>query len=97
MYIHRIVIDADRINTRGGIPEMNSLETLHDIGLIEIFQTSTLAAEFRTWRHSQKARNYTVIGDSSFVYVTNSKCCRRQLLEPVAVNRDSWRFIVYVR
>lgn len=74
MYIHRIVIDADRINSRGGIPAMNFLEATHDVGLIEIFQTSTLAAEFRTWpQGQQKARNYTAIGGNSLVYVTNSR------------------------
>jgi hypothetical protein len=73
MYIHRVVIDANRINTRGAIEAMNRLETFHDAGLVEIFQTSTLPVEFRSWpRGIDKARNYTVIGGNSMVYLTDS-------------------------
>lgn len=53
---------------------MNLLEAMHDAGLIEIFRTSTLAAEFGTWPPGrQKARGYAVIGGSSLVYVTNGR------------------------
>lgn len=53
---------------------MNALEAMHDAGLVEIFQTSTLAAEFRTWPPGQqKARDYAVIGGSDLVYVTNGR------------------------
>jgi hypothetical protein len=80
MYIHRIVIDADRINTRGGIAAMNCLEAFHDAGLVEILQTSTLPVEFLKWpRGQRKARRYDVIGGSNMVYVTNSNIADSRL------------------
>jgi hypothetical protein len=80
MYIHRIVIDANRINTRGRIAAMNSLEALHDAGLIEIFQTSTLPVEFLPWPPGkQKALKYAVISGSSMVYLTDSNVADAQV------------------
>ena len=74
MYIHRVVIDANRINTRGGIPAMNSLEALHAAGLVEIFQTSTLPVEFRNWpRGKSKASNYTVVGGGTTAFLTGAR------------------------
>lgn len=65
MYIHRIVIDANRINTRGTILAMTELEAYHAAGLLEIFQTSTLPVEFRNWEPGRvKASGYTVVGGS---------------------------------
>jgi len=83
MYIHRIVIDANLINTRGGITAMNRLEALHDAGLVEVFQTSTLAADFRQGKQfpqgQQKARRYATIGSSSTAYLTNTNVADSQL------------------
>ncbi len=74
MYIHRIVIDANRINTRGTIDAMNRLETLHALGLVEIFQTSTLPRELDSWPPGQqKAKSYSVLGGSSMFYLSESK------------------------
>jgi hypothetical protein len=74
MYIHRVVIDANRINARRGIDAMNRLEEYHKVGAIELLQTSTLPIEFLTAAALQrnKAREYDVIGGSSLVYLTNS-------------------------
>lgn len=72
MYIHRIVIDANQINTRGGILAMNSLEALHTAGLVEILQTSTLPVEFRNWERGRtKASSYTVVGGSQTTFLTS--------------------------
>lgn len=76
MYIHRIVIDANLINARGRISAMNALETLDEVGLVEVFQTSTLAADFRQGsaysQGQQKARRYATLGSSAMVYLTNT-------------------------
>jgi hypothetical protein len=62
MYIHRIVIDANQINTRGKLEAMNQLEALHNAGVVEIYQTSTLQYEFQKWTPGKnKAKQYTVI------------------------------------
>jgi hypothetical protein len=71
MYIHRIAIDANRINARGGIPEMTVLERYHDAQVIEIVQTSTLKADFLTGpaMYREKAAKYRTIGSSGDFYV----------------------------
>jgi len=72
MYIHRIVIDANRINARGGLPAMTALEALHHAGVIEIFQTSTLPVEFKDWPlGKEKASAYAVVGGSVATYLTS--------------------------
>lgn len=66
MYIHRVVIDANCINSKGRMPSMNELEDYHHAGLIEILKTSTLDAEFRTAPlQKEKAKNYIMIGGSA--------------------------------
>jgi hypothetical protein len=71
MYIHRIVIDANRINARGGIPAMNSLEHYHKLGLVELLITTTLPVEFRPAPSQlEKAKQYTPIGGSGLFYLT---------------------------
>lgn len=71
MYIHRIAIDANRINARGGIVAMTGLERYHDAQVIEIVQTSTLKAEFQRAPAMQreKAAKYRTIGSSDRFYV----------------------------
>lgn len=72
MYVHRIIIDANQINTRGGILAMNSLEALHAVGLVEIYQTSTLPIEFHNWERGRtKASNYTVVGGSNMTFLAS--------------------------
>jgi len=71
MYIHRVVIDANRVNARGGIAAMNKLEVYHRAGLIELLQTSTLPVEFLSApRQRAKAAQYDVVGGTGFVYLT---------------------------
>src|SRR4051794_4705993 len=63
MYIHRIVIDANRINTRNDLPAMNRLEQFHDANIVELLRTSTLAVEFAPWKQGlEKALKYTELG-----------------------------------
>lgn len=71
LYIHRLVIDANRINTRGTIPAMTVLEAFHAAGLLEIFQSSTLPVEFRNWAPGKaKASSYTVVGGSYIAHLS---------------------------
>jgi hypothetical protein len=73
MYIHRIVIDANRINTRKDSAAMNRLEALHDANIVEILRTTTLAAEFSTWKPGQeKAKKFSEIGGGQ-VHLTGSR------------------------
>lgn len=63
MYIHRIIIDANCINAKGRLNAMNKLESYHDAGLVEIFKTTTLNAEFRTAPlQKDKSNKYKTIG-----------------------------------
>lgn len=65
MYIYRLVIDANRINTRGSIPAMNEIEEYHDAGVVEIVKTSTLPAELpKNSPFFKKAQKYFQIGHS---------------------------------
>lgn len=65
MYIHKIVIDANRINARGGLEDMNKLEEYHDAGVIEILKTSTLDKEFsKVPFFKNKANKFQTIGGS---------------------------------
>ncbi len=73
MYIHRIVIDANCINARAGMPEMNELEAYHATGAIEILKTSTLPVEFSNApQKSIKAQCYGTIGGLQ-AYIPNEK------------------------
>ncbi len=66
MYIHRIVIDTNRINARGNLEPMNRLEALHKAGIVEIFQTSTLKPELIPYPQGlEKSKDYIVIGGST--------------------------------
>jgi len=68
MYIHRVVIDANCINSKGRMGAMNDLEDYHDAGLIEILKTSTLGAELDPdSSQKEKAKKYFVIGSSGIV------------------------------
>jgi hypothetical protein len=63
MYIHRIVIDANCINAKGHMAEMNELERYYAVGAIEILKTSTLDVEFeKAPRQAIKAEKYRRIG-----------------------------------
>lgn len=65
MYIHKIVIDANCINARGNLEEMNLLEEYHEAGVIEILKTSTLNKEFSSVPFfKNKADKYQTIGGS---------------------------------
>lgn len=68
MYIHKIVIDANCINARGGLKAMTELEEYHNVGVIEILQTSTLKKEFsKVLFFKNKADKYQTISGSSYV------------------------------
>jgi hypothetical protein len=75
MYIHRIVIDANRINAKGELPGMNYLESLRQAGLVEIHSTSTLASDMPLGRSEmskkrhKKGASYPRIG-GGMVYLT---------------------------
>ncbi len=68
LYINRIVIDANVINSRGNIPAMNELESFFNLSIIEILKTSVLELEFdRFGPGTEKAKTYTTIHGSSFL------------------------------
>ena len=67
MYIYKIVIDANCINSLGRIEAMNQLEAYHDAGIIELLRTSTLHKEFsKATTQKDKAIKYQTIGASSY-------------------------------
>src|SRR6266542_5207325 len=71
MYIHRVVIDANRINAQGKIPAMTALEAMDAAGVVEIFQTSTMSVEMKPYvAGKQKSAKYTKIGGNELVYTT---------------------------
>jgi hypothetical protein len=68
MYIHKIVIDANRINAKGGQEAMNQLEAYHDAGLIELLKTSTLNNEFsKDSNFRKKAEKYQTISGNGYM------------------------------
>lgn len=69
MYIHRIVIDANRINTTLRLPGMNGLEAYHAAGLVELLASSTLQADLKGPIRQEKARQYQIVGST---YIANS-------------------------
>jgi hypothetical protein len=71
MYIHRIAIDANRINAGCGISAMNALERFHDAQLIEIVKTSTFATDLKGERRLEKAAKYRTIGSDGVFYVAD--------------------------
>lgn len=74
MYIPRYVIDANVINSRGGLEAMNELERLHRIRVIELLKTTTLDAEFRLAPPQQeKAENYRILGSAGPAYFTGGR------------------------
>lgn len=73
MYIHRIAIDANRINAAGTIPAMTDLERYHDAQLIEIVQTSTLKTDLQGESRREKAAKYRTIGSDSVFYVADGR------------------------
>lgn len=63
MYIHKIVIDANCINAKGGLQAMNQLEAYHDAGVVEILKTTTLNKEFSTAPlQKKKSEKFQTIG-----------------------------------
>lgn len=90
MYIHRVVIDANRINARGRIEAMNCLDAYHTMGAIELLQTSTLPVEFLTAPlQREKAREYDVIGGSALVYLTSGNVADAYPGTPIQESRLS--------
>ena len=56
LYIYRIVIDTNVINTQCKIPEMNELENYFKLGIVEIVYTDVLPVELAAWtRRKEKA------------------------------------------
>jgi hypothetical protein len=90
MYIHRVVIDANRINARGRIASMNQLGDYHRRGLIELLQTSTLPVEFLSAPPQRtKAAEYDVIGGSGFVYLSSGRVADAYPGTPINPSRFS--------
>lgn len=76
MYIHRIVIDADRINARGQRVAMNYLEQLCQLGLVEILGTTTLPVDVPRHKFEKghvKGTSYPRIGSDGVFYLTKGQ------------------------
>jgi hypothetical protein len=63
MYPHRLVVDANCINAKGGLPAMTALEKYHHAGALELIVTSTLSVELHKGSiQARKARLYQSVG-----------------------------------
>jgi len=67
MYIHRVAIDANQANARGGLAAMTELERLHDACLIEIVCTSTIETDLRSEPQREKVSKYDRIMPMVFI------------------------------
>lgn len=69
MYPHRLVVDANCINARGGIAAMTALEEYHHAGALELIVTSTLGVELDERSiQAAKAKLYQSVGAYPFFF-----------------------------
>lgn len=74
MYVHRVAIDANRINVRREIPGMNRLEDYFRAGFVELVRTSTLLnVDLRGDERRAKAQHYPLIGSAGITYLTDGR------------------------
>jgi hypothetical protein len=72
MYIHRVAIDANQANARGGLAAMTELERLHDACLIEIVCTSTIETDLRSEPQREKVSKYDRIHADGIYYLAGT-------------------------